>query len=363
MKAINVPPSEEWHGNTGPWSTFSLEIGDPPQYVSVLAATSKSNVWAVTPGYCANMSGVSDCSIFRGGLYDFTTSQSFEKITDAEDDAFELPFGSELDLGYNGTAVFGTDAVKLGEEGSEVSLGEQAIAAFGNTDPFLATGLLGLSNQSLDILNKSDAHLSPLATLREKGKIPSMSWAYNAGARYRQNPSKWASLVLGGYDSSRGGNLEDALKVPMQAERSRDLLVWFQGFSIGSDPQYNFTFDPVEAFIDSVVPDIWLPDDVCQIFEEAFDLEWNETAGMYLLDDAHRQRLYNNDSARVVLELAQPTNSSNKYRIEFPYAAFDSQAQYPLAGIEGDETLHYFALKRTNQSGQVYLGHTFLQEA
>lgn len=43
--------------------------------------------------------------------------------------------------------------------------------------------------------------------------------------------------------------------------------------------------------IDSTLAQIWLPKEACTVFEQTFGLTWNESAELYLLDDATNTRL------------------------------------------------------------------------
>lgn len=362
MKAISIPPSLNWVGNSGPWPTFSIGIGHPAQFVEVIAATSKSNVWPVLANQCPQQ--VSDCELFSGGFYDSGRSDTFEPIRD-ETSTFELPFIPESPLGYNGTTRPGADFVGLGPSGQVTTpLRQQALTPFSNTYPFIAPGLLGLSDQPFNVTESARLFPSPLGMLNESKSIPSPFWAYNAGRRWSQPSPFYASLTFGGYDAGRGGDLKDALRVGMQTNNLRDLVVSISGFAIGNDAEYNYNLDPpTDAFIDSVVPDLWLPEAMCRVFEQAFDLQWNETAQMYLLDKEHSDRLHADPNAKVNLTLADPYDPTIKMNISLTYAAFDQTAKYPLAGIQDDSSVQYFPLKRANSTLQVYLGHTFLQEA
>lgn len=358
MSFISIEPSGNWAGNAGNWSTFSLQIGDPAQAVEVLPATSKSNIWAVDPAWCPNITSVGDCADFRGGLFEWQASTTFTRIVGNEP-YWNLPFDQESPLGYAGLATFGTDLVRFGPpDGGGDVLVNQTIAAFAYTTPFLATGLLGLSDESQ--LVDEVYRVSPLRMLRDTKRISSLFWAYNAGVRYL-DPYVAASLTLGGYDVNRGGELKDALKVPMQRYNERDLLVSV-AISFDNGKPQNVS-EAVNAYIDSVVPDLWLPESVCQVFEREFHLQWNETAQMYLLDEDHRRQLYASDSAKVNFTLSVPFYPGKSTIISLAYQAFDFAARYPLAGIEDNTTLYYFPLKRANDSSQYYLGHAFLQEA
>lgn len=301
-----------------------------------------------------------DCVSFREGLYCPNRLQSFQEIIG--DPYFHLPFFAQQSLGYEGSFLAGTDIVGLGWAGSggEI-LQDQAISSFAYTQPWLAMGLLGLSDQPLNISGPTDLHPSPLGTLLNSERVPSSFWAYNAGARYL-DPLVYGRLTFGGFDAARG-DVKKGLKVPLGLDNFRDTVVKVTDMTlrVGSDATeaVSIAFD---AYIDSVVPELWLPASACSAFESAFSLEWDASAQLYLVDDVLNQALHD-QGAEVTLTIADPADLDQNINIHFPYAAFDIEAKYPLAGITDDSTLRYFPLKRANNSDQYTLGRTFLQEA
>ena len=59
------------------------------------------------------------------------------------------------------------------------------IVVASETDDFYL-GLFGLGHQGTNISNFTDPHPTFLTALKNEGLIPSLSWAYTAGARYRK---------------------------------------------------------------------------------------------------------------------------------------------------------------------------------
>ncbi|CAN9216514.1 unnamed protein product [Alternaria alternata] len=47
----------------------------------------------------------------------------------------------------------------------------------------------------------------------------------------------------------------------------------------------------VEMNIDSAVPQIWLPEEACTLFETAFGLTWDDSSKLYLINDTTHARL------------------------------------------------------------------------
>ncbi|KAL2352965.1 hypothetical protein BJ546DRAFT_985951 [Cryomyces antarcticus] len=112
------------------------------------------------------------------------------------------------------------------------------------------------------------------------------------------------------------------------------------------------------AYIDSLVPHIWLPTDVCQAFETSFGLVWNATSNLHLVNDTlHSQLLARN--ASVVFTLGTSLSGNSSVDIVLPYSSFDLTASAPLV----QNSSRYFPLRRVNNETQYTLGRAFLQNA
>lgn len=232
------------------------------------------------------------------------------------------------------------------------------VTGIANLDFFL--GHLGLNHRPLNISNLTDQHRSPLASLFEDKKIPSLTWSYTAGARYRDD-KRYGSLILGGYDATRS-DVRHNLTVKMPANTTRDLQLAITAISSHGTTLLD---SEIHAFIDSSIPHIWLPIDVCTRFEEAFGLIYDNKTQLYLVNATlHNQLLRSNTS--VVISVASSLGSedpnSSTIDITLPYGAFDKNATYPLSS-DINSTSRYFPLRRASNFSQYTLGRTFLQEA
>ena len=73
----------------------------------------------------------------------------------------------------------------------------QVVSAFATNDYYL--GVFGLGHQATNISNFTDPQPTFLAVMKEKSLIPSLSWAYTAGAPYRKLikvlPKYWRNRV------------------------------------------------------------------------------------------------------------------------------------------------------------------------
>jgi len=111
------------------------------------------------------------------------------------------------------------------------------------------------------------------------------------------------------------------------------------------------------ALVDSTVPHMWLPQDACKAFEQAFGLIWDPVHSLYTVNDtAHKTLLQENPS--VIFELSN-SNSGPSVNITLPYASFDLTANYPLVKSQ----TRFFPLQRGSDNSKYTLGRTFLQES
>lgn len=223
-----------------------------------------------------------------------------------------------------------------------------------NTDEFWI-GSLGLSPRSFRAENCTEDAPTLLRKLYEAGHIGSLSWAYTAGAFAE---STFASLTLGGYDSSRF-EVNNSMTAPIVQNSIRDTIVPLQSLTydtLGSTPLLQ---DPINVLPDSMVPHLWLPVNVCEQFEHAFNLTWDEVSELYLLDESTHTALAAQNPT-FTFELAAPDNTTDeRTQIMIPYSAFDLNVSAPLV----DSDSRYFPLKRARNDTQYTLGRVFLQAA
>jgi Eukaryotic aspartyl protease len=194
-------------------------------------------------------------------------------------------------------------------------------------------------------------------TLYSNGSISSMSWSYTAGAYYRLK-SVYGDLIFGGYDASRF--TPNDVVFTMTGDNLRDIVVTIHGIT-ATTGQGNMTLmsTPEFAFIDSAVPELWLPVEVCQQFEKAFGLELDQASGLYLLNDTAHQNLLNMNPD-ITFTLADQKTGGPTIDIVLPYGSFDLQVAPPILV---NKTSYYFPLKSTSDDTLYTLGRAFLQEA
>ena len=97
-------------------------------------------------------------------------------------------YNIELNLGpkFNIGGPYGLDTVALAEGNATggPSLDGQVVATVATV--LYYTGMFGLNNQPNNLSTVDNPHPSYLTSLKTKNLIPSLSWAYTAGAWYRK---------------------------------------------------------------------------------------------------------------------------------------------------------------------------------
>lgn len=340
-------------GNDGPWSSFTLQIGTPPQDVKVLIGTAATQTWAVDPQGCTSLDP-SNCATLRGNLFSVNESSTWvPNLTNASHNIYDL--GLEANLGYTGNAGrYGFDDITLGWQGSRGPLlKNQTLATIATKEFYL--GVFGLTPRPSNFSSFNAPIPSYLENLKNQSLIPSTTWAYTAGNQYRLN-QVLGSLIIGGYDASKFTPNNVSWSFSEQDER--DLTVSLEGITMSSkttSATSDLLSEEIPIFLDSTVPYIWLPSEACNLFEKAFNLTWNSTAELYLVNDSqHAALLAQNASLTFILN-----NLGATVNITFPYAAFDLTVEYPIVS----KAARYFPLKRAYSSDQYTLGRTFFQEA
>ena len=350
---ISIPPSQDFDGNDGPWSSFPIQIGTPPQTVKVLVSTASSQTIVVLADGCT-ASDPANCTDARGGIFNPSTSNTWHLNQDVSQGLAPL----DLDFsGVNDTGQYGTDHLLVGGVGGKV---DQSLVAGIATKKFFL-GSLGLNPQNVTLPNTTAQLPSFMSQLNNSGSIPSLSWSYTAGNQYRPGPV-YGDLVLGGYDQSRFEPNNISFPFNSSGTEGRDFVVNIGEIVLNTDDFVTIDSNANEsilAYIDSTSSYITLPEDQCKNFEEAFNITWDENVQAYLVNDSLHQALQD-QHASVVFNLGNATTvPGTGFNVTLPYAAFDLISEAPLT----KNASRYFPLMRTTNDSRVTLGRTFLQEA
>ena len=143
---------------------------------------------------------VLDCPSLRGGIFHSNASKTW--IRQGE---HALGIEENLSPSFHVAGYYGLDTVSLGSDNSTKapSLDSQIVA--GVIANIHYTGMFGLRfsptnlSRSASESDLSDSHPSYLTSLKTKNMIPSLSWAYTAGASYRKSDFRhcYRRVVIG----------------------------------------------------------------------------------------------------------------------------------------------------------------------
>jgi len=351
--------SDFWDGNDGLWNSFIVQVGTPPQDFRVLPSILEQSVWIPHPQGCTP-DDPRDCPYDRGVLpFQGTNNTGFQANESSSWDLIGLYrlswYGEQM--GYYGNGQFGFDNVALSDNSDALELPHQVVAAIADKSFFL--GQFGLGPKPSNFTTFNEPIPNYMATLVSEEKIPSMSFAYTAGAHYRDKAH--ASLVLGGHDENRYEPSELSFK--MNADNVRPLQVGLQNILAENTLRGAVSLLPSSTYhlIDSTVPHIWLPDDAIDEFVSAFGLEYDKSTELYLVNDTiHEELLQRKPTVTFVIGESSTEGMGLTQNIELPYTALDLQAGYPFYE---NKTVNYFPIRRAVNSTQHTIGRVFLQES
>jgi hypothetical protein len=185
---VSVAPDQDWEGIDGSWNTFSLRVGTAYQPVHVLVSTASQQTWTVAKYACmrsetdtaTNTTTVKEdpeCRDARGWTFDSNASSTWDY-----NGFYQLWIEQNLDLAGNGQ--YGWDTVGLGLPGEEgPTLTNTTVGTIISSDFWL--GHFGVNPKPTNFTNFTDPSPSYMSLLFEQNQIPSVSFGYTAGARYR----------------------------------------------------------------------------------------------------------------------------------------------------------------------------------
>ena len=298
---------------------------------------------------------MSNCHGIRQYAFEPGASSSWQSLG-----TFTLALEAEGSLGYSGDADYGLDTITLGSGVSDGAIISDQLIAGLATD-LLYLGGLGMHPTPLNLSNSKSTYPSVIGHLHDQNAIPSLTYAYTAGAVYKTPPT-FGSLIFGGYDSTR--LIPNNVWFTFTPIPYRDIFLGLTAITSDSDSLLPV---PLFIYVDSTVTQFWLPVETCLRFENVFGLIWNETTNFYFVNDSLHETLLARN-ASITLSLANGLirdihDDTITVNITLPYASFDLVASYPFAGIGMNETIRYFPLRRAQDATQYTLGRVFLQES
>ncbi|PPJ50270.1 hypothetical protein CBER1_04914 [Cercospora berteroae] len=361
---ISWEPSEYWDGNDGLWNTFVVEAGTPPQQFRVLPASAGQGLWIPVPEGCTSASPDDPgyCGYLRGTLpFQGRNSSGFatNESTTWENIGIYTLDAQQAKLGYGGNGLFGLETVGLVNTSGNDTTQVPAQVLAGIADPVWWLGLMGLGPKPSNFSTFNDPIPSFLSTMANETdpQISSLSWAYTAGASYRNRSP--ASLTFGGYDANR---ITTSISLEMGPDNSRPLLIGMQKITAENTQDGTVNLLPTGTlhFVDSTLPHIWLPNDAIEAFVSAFGLSYDNTTDLYLINDTMRARnLELSPTITFTFGKSAREDGPETTNIVLPYAAFDLNASYPFYQTETP----YFPIRRAANDSQYTIGRTLFQEA
>ena len=167
------------------------------------------------------------------------------------------------------------------------------------------------------------------------------------------------NLILGGYDTSRYTPNNITFTI---GPGPGELQVGIQQIDYNDNSgakQPLLTSSGFSADVDSTIPDLWLPIDVCNNIAKAFNLTWHANNLRYTIDDDTRATL-KTKNASMTFTIGNSATSGPTMDIVLPYEAFDLLLEPPMIS----STTRYFPIRQASSGpSQNTLGRTFFQEA
>lgn len=375
-------PALTWYGIDGQWSSFTFQVGEPSQAVSLTVATTLSEFWMIESTGCV---AAPICINARGGVIDIPSSKTWRSLGPWE-------LGTNL-TGMGGNGDYGLEDIAFANEktGIATTVNGALVAGINDTNYFQGFVGLGVTRGKFGT-NLTNPFISQLA--ETYGTIPSHSYGYTAGAHYRNSATHngtVASLTLGGYDKLRFVPHNNVFSLVSIDQTTRLPGVRLRGVTANvkslDEAPGNWTStsqtlvamnDSITAIIDTTTPYLWLPTPVCDRFAAALNLKWREDLGVYVFskdEQFHRFQVdpdltltFSMSSYENTDNFGQPLSIAGVVNITVPAATFAQVLRYPFNNVIqwGDESIAYFPLKRSTPEGngnKYIIGRAFMQEA
>ena len=350
----------------GPWASYKIRLGSDDkgnggQRLPMFPGFSVPGIVApVKAPFCSgNQSLRSECltqqTLEPSSSQYWTAEGSMDTLS-----VFQLERVAEQGQNYT---LYGTDSVGLPVANVVKERIEPSNMVVTSASTSFFTGILGLSNAYLVY---KDEIFRPIPLVTKLQAHPRISFSYTAGSYGRGKFPP--SLVFGGYDAYRI-DPSTTLEVDIWQTWSPSESRWWQlevtmalfqieMTGIAEERPMISEWAGLSVVLDPITPYLWLPVWICEHFEDAFGIEWNETQQLYFLNASTHERL-RRFNPRVYFGLSSSKDDGRTKIFELPYSAFDLNVTYPLVETK---TL-FFPLKRVVSTNHYVLGRTFFQGA
>lgn len=172
----------------------------------------------------------------------------------------------------------------------------------------------------------------------------------------------YGSLTFGGYDQSRF--VPNNITFPFDADDTHKPSLSLQWIvTQKTDGQLTSLSSGSESapyvLLDFTESQIFLPKSACDRFAQEFNLTYDSTTDLYLVDSSTHTNLLQRNP-HITFRLAQKKDDfASMVDVVLPYDAFDQQISFPTY----ENATNYFPIRRAYGDGQYTLGRTFFQEA
>jgi hypothetical protein len=168
------------------------------------------------------------------------------------------------------------------------------------------------------------------------------------------------SLIIGGYD--QGLYQDPGVEIQVSANQTRSLVAHVRSIvasnTLNGTLSAAFDLPSLPMAIDSGVSQLWLPPQVCENLAGALGLMYDNSTGLYLVNDTARTKLLDS-SPEFTFTVAANASSHETTNIVLPYAAFDLEVSQPFYNT----SKRYFPIRQAPSDNLYVLGRAFLQEA
>ncbi|KAF4554429.1 Hypothetical protein D9617_4g001830 [Elsinoe fawcettii] len=349
-RPLSLPAASVWD-YSGEWNLFEVSLGTPPQTFRLLPHITGNTVLVPTGDICRTIETDGACAARHGVLpFQGRNSTGFRANESSTWESIQVDSAAVMGSDFKDVqALYGFDTVSFSPD---QVLERRVAGAFEDED--LLTGMLGLDARSVNMSRLGSPQQSTLDALRSNATIPSLSFGYGAGAFYHYQ-SVPASLTLGGVDTSRF--IPTALSIPFSSSASSQLEVSLTSITTTNTENGTATLftEPLTLSIDSTIPELVLPQSLCDTLATTFNLDYDNETNLYSRSYSYDNRL-DRVTASLSFTFTSPSSSAPSQVINLPYGAF--RLSHPLASSFSG----YFPIRRASSPPYI-LGRVILQEA
>ena len=147
---------------------------------------------------------------------------------------------------------------------------------------------------------------------------------------------------------------------PFGPDTNRELLVYIN--SISANPGSGPIRVAIYALLDSLVPDLWLPVEICEKIRDSFGLQYNSSINKYFINDTIHNNLSRSNTRLSFLLGGDAPDPNETVNVTVPYNSLSLIDKSPSLGIDPNGS-RYFPLRQAENSSQYTIGRAFFQNA